>query len=207
MKKENPIGKNIDLIPFLQKIVRQNTKGYQSDLRYDVQRLKDAVTAPSLEDRVFYWMSRPHGTWCVRERDAFLQGTDGHTIWSHYADTPEGIAAYRMTVTGLGAKGPVGEAVKLDYPAQVKRVEQNALPLSHVELTFHSGDQMTMPMEQYLEQREYLFQEYGMIVHLRYCPWDETELARVIEEEHRQQAREAARLEKAPRQKPRSRQR
>lgn len=207
MEKETRMGKNIDLIPFLQKIVRQNTKGYQSDLRYDVQRLKDAVTAPSLEDRVFYWMSRPHGTWCVLERDAFLQGTDGHTIWSHYADAPEGIAAYRLTVTGLGAKGPVGEAVKLDYPAQVKRVEQNALPLSHMELTFRSGDQMTMPREQYLERRESLFQEYGMIVHLRCCPWDEAELARVIEEEHRQQEFEAASREKTLQQKPRFRQR
>lgn len=183
------MDKPIDLIPFLDDIVQRNTESYQTDFRYDLERLKDAVHAADPEDRTFYWMSRPHGTWCVLERDAFLRESDGHIIWTHYADAPAGIIAYRVTVTGQGDAGPVGEAVRLEYPAQAKRVAQKALPVSHVELTFLSGDQMTLPLAQYRGNREHLFHEYGMIRHFRYCPRDEAELAELIREERRAQER------------------
>ena len=62
----------IDLIPFLARVMEANTKAYRSDFSYDVEKLTKAVQEPNMEDRVFYWMSRPTGTWCVKEREAFL---------------------------------------------------------------------------------------------------------------------------------------
>lgn len=190
--------RNIELIPFLTQVVQRNTHSYQSDFRYDLERLKEAAKETNMEDRVFYWMSRPHGTWCVLERDAFIRESSGHHIWTYYASEPEGIKAYRVTVTGQRAGEPVGDVIKLNYPEQVKRVEQNALPVSRVEITFRSGEKMVMSLERYKRDREWLFQEHGMIRHFRYCPESEAELTRRIMLEHRQQQKPRQRKQARP---------
>ncbi len=74
------MGRQIELLPFLTDIVRTNTHAYQSDFDYDIRTLTRAVQEPNIENRTFYWMSRPSGTWCVRERDVFLRETDGHPL-------------------------------------------------------------------------------------------------------------------------------
>ena len=76
---------NIDILAFLEKVMLKNTHSYQSDFQYDIARLRDAALESDPERRTFYWMSRPAGTWLVTERDAFLRGSNGHTIWTHYA--------------------------------------------------------------------------------------------------------------------------
>ena len=72
--------KQIELIPFLTQVVEQAAVHYKNDLQYDIIRLEEAVYQPEAEERAFYWMARPCGTQTVRERDAFLVGSDGHTI-------------------------------------------------------------------------------------------------------------------------------
>ena len=114
----------IKLIPFLDKVVERNTQHYKQDFRKDALKLREAIQRPKMDERTFYFMSRPSGTWCVLERDAFLRGSDGHTIWTHYADMPDGIEAYRVTITGhTGKDGDIllGSVVKLNYREQVQR--------------------------------------------------------------------------------------
>ena len=64
----------IDVLHFLEQVVRQNTQHYQSDFDYDRRTLTQAAQAVDMADRVFCWMSRPAGTWCVKEREVFLRG-------------------------------------------------------------------------------------------------------------------------------------
>lgn len=130
-------------------------------------------------------MARPSGTWLVTERDTFLRGSDGHTIWTHYAGEPEGIKAYRIAVTGGSQERPLGTVRKLNYAQQVKRGEANALPAVRLELFFRSGQVREIAPERYMQEREWLFNEYGMLQYLRYCPESETELAQVLAAEHR----------------------
>lgn len=63
---------NIDLLENLEKIMRVNTRSYQSDFEWDRKTLMDAAanadTVP-LRDRTYLWMSRPCGTWCVKEKE------------------------------------------------------------------------------------------------------------------------------------------
>jgi len=189
---------NIALLPFLEEVVNRNTQHYQSDFLYDVERLKEAVQETNMENRIFYWMSRPNGTWCVLERDAFLHDSDGHHIWTYYADTPKGIEAYRITVTGQRDGEPVGRVVKLHYPAQVRRVMQNALPVSFVEVTFQSGTKISMLLETHKKDQDCFIRQHGEIVHFRYCPESEAELARRIMVEHRQQTGKVKRRKSKP---------
>ena len=94
------MGKEISLIAFLDEVVSRNTQHYKSDFELDAQKLRDALDSPNQDERVFYFMSRPNGTWCVLERDAFLRESDGYKIWTHYANMPAGIEAYRIVITG-----------------------------------------------------------------------------------------------------------
>ena len=86
--------KEIDLLSFLSRVTEKNTKHYHSDFLYDSKNLQKAAQAVSPEERCFFWMSRPSGTWCVLEREAFIRGSSAHNIWTHYADEPEGIIGY-----------------------------------------------------------------------------------------------------------------
>ena len=51
-----------DLAAFLSEIVSENRKHYAEDLQYDIRRLFHAAKKPNMEDKSFYWMSRPNGT-------------------------------------------------------------------------------------------------------------------------------------------------
>ena len=130
---------SIDILAFLEQVMLENTRSYQSDFQYDIARLRDAALESDPERRTFYWMSRPAGTWLVTERDAFLRGSNGYTIWTHYAGEPKGIRAYRVAVTGGSRERPLGTVRKLNYAQQVKRVEARALPTVRLELFFCSG--------------------------------------------------------------------
>ena len=151
------MGKEISLIAFLDEVVSRNTQRYRKDFELDAQKLRDALNSPYMDERIFYFMSRPNGTWCVLERDVFLRDSDGYKIWTHYADMPDGIEAYRVTITGRRGTAPMGHVVKLNYREQVQRVIKVAIPFDDVELTFYSGEKFRMPMEQYRKQREEIF--------------------------------------------------
>ena len=101
------MGKEISLIAFLDEVVSRNTQHYRKDFELDAQKLRDALNSPYMDERIFYFMSRPNGTWCVLERDVFLRDSDGYKIWTHYADMPDGIEAYRVTITGRRGTAPM----------------------------------------------------------------------------------------------------
>lgn len=185
--RQTAMGNAVDLIPFLARVMEGNTRPYRSDFSYDVEQLTKAVQEPNMEERVFYWMSRPAGTWCVKEREVFLRGTSAHTIWTYYADQPEEIKAYRVTVMGREDGRIMGSMVPLDYREQVRRVQSQALPAVTLTIQYESGHTVTLP---YLEPPKKIataLPGHGGIRRIRYAPENEAELARVIMEEHRWQ--------------------
>lgn len=192
------MGKEISLIAFLDEVVSRNTQHYKSDFELDAQKLRDALDSPNQDERVFYFMSRPNGTWCVLERDAFLRESDGYKIWTHYANMPAGIEAYRIVITGQCGTAPMGYVVKLNYWEQVQRVIKAALPIENVELSFYSGEKVRIPLEQYRRHREEIFFEYGAIQNFRNCPQSEAELYRIISMEHRLQKGWRPKVKKRP---------
>ena len=111
--------RQIEIIPFLSRVVQENTHSYQEDFDYDVRKITRAVQESNMEDRTFYWMSRPCGTWCVKERDVFLQETDEHIIWTHFASEADGIPAYRVVITGHRDGAAIGNVFPLHYREQV----------------------------------------------------------------------------------------
>ena len=141
------MGNPIDVLAFLARVVEENTLRYRSDFQYDVKMLTRAAQEPDMKDREFYWMSRPNGTWCVKEREVFLRGSGAHSIWTFYANQPEDIRAYRVTITGMNGNKVMGRIVPLDYKTQVRRVQELAIPATAITLQYESGHTVTVPYD------------------------------------------------------------
>ena len=104
-----------DILNFLEKIVQRNTIAYKEDFDVDKEIFWNSAQESSLEHRSFLWMSRPCGTWCVPERETYLQDSRAYKTWTFYADQPNGIKAYRVVVDGVRdgkLVGKVNTAIK-----------------------------------------------------------------------------------------------
>lgn len=135
---------NIYLLGNLEKIMRRNTRSYQSDFEWDRETLMDAAanadTVP-LRDRIYLWMSRPCGTWCVKEKDVFLEPACAHNIWSYYAgETSQRILAYAVEVMGMEDKKAVGNLYPLDYRKHVESVKDAAIPADRIRMVYEKGE-------------------------------------------------------------------
>lgn len=176
--------KKIDIIPFLEGIVTENTHHYQSDFEHDQLRLQEAMLEVSQESRTFLWLSRPCGTLCVPEREAFIKESTAHITWTHYDYDAKHIKAYRVIVAP-GQKGDfvLGQIKPLHYGEQVERVKQSALSAEMVELTFADGTELEMPYAVYSKGFHGLVNTHGRIERIHYKPGNEAELARVLQKE------------------------
>lgn len=177
--------KRIDLLDYLSRVVLENTHAYQEDFQYDVQKIVGSVRESNMEDRTFYWMSRPSGTWCVKERDVFLRESEGHSIWTHYESVADEIRAFRIVVIGLRDGIVVGDIHPLNYKEQVQRIKQAALPIATVEITYPSGYTARMTFAELEKCRGNLYDRYGRPQRIRYAPENEADLTRAIMLEHR----------------------
>ena len=176
--------KKIDIIPFLAGIVEENTQHYQSDLAYDEKRLQAAMLEISQEDRTFLWMSRPCGTLCVPEREAFIKESTAHIAWTHYDYDAEHIKAYRVIVEpGREGASVLGQVKPLRYGEQVERVKRNAVHAEMVELTFADGTELELPYAAYSGHFHSLINDHGRIERIHYKPGNELELDCVLQKE------------------------
>lgn len=176
--------KRVDIIPFLESIVEENTRSYQSDFRIDEHIFQAAMLETCQEDRTFLWMSCPHGTHCLLERDVFLRGTRAHITWTHYDYDAEHIKAFRVIVApGQPGTFVLGKIQPLNYGEQLERVKQNALCVETVEMTFEDGESCTMTFKEYRRQVHALTQYHGKIQEMRYKPENENELSCVLQAE------------------------
>ncbi len=170
-----------DILNFLEKIVQRNTLAYKEDFDVDKEILWNSAQESSLEHRSFLWMSRPCGTWCVPERETYLQDSRAYKTWTFYADQPNGIKAYRVVVDGVRDGKLAGKVVPIDYAKQVQRVVKSALPIAKV---------------QYRDKDEYFCESsHETFIHrvlrleenthdIRYVPECEAELQRLLSLEH-----------------------
>lgn len=75
------MGKEISLIAFLDEVVSRNTQHYRKDFELDAQKLRDALNSPYMDERIFYFMSRP----IVREKELCQRIDAAVEVWSKQA--------------------------------------------------------------------------------------------------------------------------
>lgn len=66
---------NIDLIDALRRISDIHTEHYKEDFELDQKLIRDLAATHSAEDKHLLWMSRPHGTHIMREREVYIEDT------------------------------------------------------------------------------------------------------------------------------------
>ena len=190
--------KEIDLLSFLSRVTEKNTKHYRSDFLYDSKNLQKAAQAAAPEERCFFWMSRSSGTWCVLEREVFIRGSSAHRIWTHYADVPEGIMAYRVNVIGEKDGIVIGTAHPLNYREQVRRVLTHAIPATLVTLRYESGLTVAVPFADYPRNLPTIRPQDGGIRSVRFEVEDETALEAVLSMERRAEQKRVAKKRHTP---------
>lgn len=171
-----------DILSHLAEIVQKNTRAYTTDFDFDAKRLWDSAQETDMERRSFLWMCRLLGTWCVLEREVFLDDTNANCIWTHYADCPNGILAYRIVIEGIRDGKLAGRVIPIDYAKQVQRVIKSALPVAIIqyrnkdeyfcENSFHAFMNSPLPFDDGIHD-------------IRYVPEREAELQHLLMMEHR----------------------
>ena len=182
---------NTDILRTLSKVLSENTTSYQSDFEFDVTTLLEAAQKPKIEDRTYYWLSRPCGTWCLMEREVFLKGSAAYNIWTHYESEHNGFRAFRVVIEEKNDQGLMGKVIPFDYGESVQRIKKAALP--YVYISGEYGDGTTFPKMTYAEyesdERLRIKLQHGGLKNCVLYPENEDELKLRIAQEHSLQTR------------------
>lgn len=134
---------NVDIIKSLKAIMHTNTKYYRSDFDIDIKNLTQAVKQQNSEDRRYFWLCRPAGTWCLRERDTFIKGTWEHNTFCFYAEqTRDRILVYAVELTGMEKSRVVGNIYELDYQKHYEHVRDVSVDHGDTKLIYENGERM-----------------------------------------------------------------
>ncbi len=168
-----------DVLAFLRAKMEGNTQHYQSDFEVDKILIDRMASSQHQENKTFLWMSRPMGTQCLKESEAFIHDTAAHTTWTYFAaHEPESILAYRVEITGTMEGIIRGNIYELDYPTHAAFVSANAVAPQDVEKIFEDGfvDRVAYERSSYGYYYD-LVNTHGPIVDSLVFPQDKERLA------------------------------
>ena len=139
---------NIDLIDALRRISDIHTEHYKEDFELDQKLIRDLAATHSAEDKHLLWMSRPHGTHIMREREVYIEDTYENKTWEFYRDqTSDPILAYSVEITGVKDGTVVGNLIELDYTAHVDRMKHLTVDIEKVSVTFEDQNTYYLPLQ------------------------------------------------------------
>ena len=176
--------KNMDVEASLRAVMERNTEHYQSDFEYDKARFLKAAQSEHAEDKTLYWLSRPSGTWCFRERDIFLRDSEAFRTWQHYKDTSDTILAYTVEITGMEDGRVMGTLYTQDYRAMAEHIDRAALAADTVSIQFE-GDGMIYQYrcEDYFNRRYSIHDQHGRAEVFQLNPADPEALRSILQNE------------------------
>ena len=123
----------VDVLDFLGQVVELHTQHYKDDFDMDKELILKLALLGEPEDRRLLWMSRPCGTYCLSEREVYLQESNENKVWMFYHEqTNDPILAYALTLDGLQDGKVTGTIYPLDYPSHVERVKLLSCPIDRV---------------------------------------------------------------------------
>lgn len=108
----------VDILDFLGQVVELHTQHYKEDFDVDKELIQKVALSGEPEERRLLWMSRPCGTYCLSEREVYLQESNENKVWMFYHEqTNDPILAYALTLDGLQDGKVTGTIYPLDYPS------------------------------------------------------------------------------------------
>jgi len=175
---------NTDVLDALERIMERHTMHYKEDFDLDKQIISRLAESQEPEDRRLLWMSRPMGTHCFRERDAFLVDSYEHNTWKFFDEqTTDPILAYAVELTGFQDGRIMGTIHTLDYHAHAERLRALALPTKQATVWFADGSCFRVPYDMRRKEIDLLQREHGALTGFRNEPEHEEELALILRRE------------------------
>lgn len=87
----------VDVLDFLGKVVELHTQHYKDDFDIDKELIQNLAACRNGENEQLLWMSRTCGTYCLWERDVYLQDSHENKVWRFYHEqTKDSILAYAI---------------------------------------------------------------------------------------------------------------
>ena len=176
---------NIDLIDALRRIMDIHTQNYKEDFEMDSKLLRELAVSSSPADQNLLWMSRPNGTYLLREREVFIEGTSENRTWTYYHEqTSDSILAYHVEITGEKDGVVTGNLTEIDYAAHVKRLADLTVTIDKVAVTFEDDSTYYLPFKSYRKEMAQIEGDHGNVKSVAYLPESERELSMILRREH-----------------------
>lgn len=174
----------IDILDALGQIMELHTQHFKQDFDLDKELIPKLAVSADPEDRRLLWMSRPCGTYTLRERETYLDGSYENSVWKYYHEqSKDPVLAYALSIKGIQDGKVMGNIYPLDYPSHVERVKLLTCPIEKVTVTFEDGAVVTLPYQTRRQFINELSPEHGTPKFMRYEPESEQELAMILKRE------------------------
>lgn len=174
----------VDILDALGQIMELHTQHFKQDFDLDKELIPKLAVSADPEDRRLLWMSRPCGTYTLRERETYLDGSYENSVWKYYHEqSKDPVLAYALSIKGIQDGKVMGNIYPLDYPAHVERVKLLTCPIEKVTVTFEDGAVVTLPYQTRRQFINELSPEHGTPKFMRYEPESEQEFAMILKRE------------------------
>lgn len=124
---------DVDLLGALSRIVDLHTQHYKDDFDLDKELISKLAVSDRSEDKQLLWMSRPCGTYTLREREVYLDGSHENKVWRFYQEqTNDPVLAYAISLKEVRDGKIFGDLYPLNYREYVERMKQLTCPIGNV---------------------------------------------------------------------------
>ena len=118
---------DVDLLGALSRIVDLHTQHYKEDFDLDKELISKLAVSDRSEDKQLLWMSRPCGTYTLREREVYLEGSHENKVWRFYQEhTNDPVLAYAISLKEVRDGKIFGNLYPLNYREHVERMQATA---------------------------------------------------------------------------------
>ena len=137
---------DVDLLGALSRIVDLHTQHYKEDFDLDKELISKLAVSERSEDKQLLWMSRPCGTYTLREREVYLEGSHENKVWRFYQEqTNDPVLAYAISLKEVRDGKIFGDLYPLNYREHVERMKKLTCPIGNVAVAFEDGNIITIP--------------------------------------------------------------
>jgi len=174
----------VDVLDFLGQIADLHTQHYKDDFEMDKELIPKLALSGELEDRHLLWMSRTCGTYTLREREVYLEGSYANNVWRFYHEqTKDPILAYALSVKDVQDGKVTGNIYPLHYRQHVERVKSLTCPIEKVAVAFEDGANIIIPYQNRRRLINELVLAHGNPKTMTDLPESERELAVILKRE------------------------
>ena len=174
----------VDILDSLEQIMELHTQHYKDDFDMDKELIPSLGASDEPEDRRLLWMSRPCGTYTLREWEVYLEDSHANKVWKFYHEqTKDPVLAYALSIKEVQDGKVIGNIYPLDYAEHVERVKLLTCPIGKVAVLFEDGARIKIPYQNQSQLINELMPVHGKPQSITGLPESERELAIILKRE------------------------